>query len=235
MPFPLAHPAAVLPLRRWCPRYLSFPALLVGSVTPDLSYAFQPWNLEGFAHQYVGCVGFSLPMGLALMIVFAALRRALPPHLPERWQRVTTPWCEPPLGNWMTIACSVLLGACLHVTWDAFTHREGWLVQHWELLEAPLYRRGSRTLRVCHVLWYASTFVGVTSLLVAGRHGLQRAMQAAGLVPPRLHWWQVLFLAFLVLPLGAVHHVFHGRIGYPLTALLLVVGMGVFLWWHRPR
>ena len=28
MPFTLAHPAAVLPLKRFCPRYLSFPALI---------------------------------------------------------------------------------------------------------------------------------------------------------------------------------------------------------------
>ena len=34
MPFTLAHPAAVLPLRRW----LWFPGLVAGAVAPDVGY-----------------------------------------------------------------------------------------------------------------------------------------------------------------------------------------------------
>ena len=42
MPFPLAHPAAVLPFRRYCSRWLNFPALVIGSLVPDLGYLFPP-------------------------------------------------------------------------------------------------------------------------------------------------------------------------------------------------
>jgi hypothetical protein len=44
MPFPLAHPAAVLPLRRYCPKYLSFPVLIVGSLVPDVGYCLGRLN-----------------------------------------------------------------------------------------------------------------------------------------------------------------------------------------------
>jgi hypothetical protein len=36
MRWTIAHPAAVLPLRRLCPRFLSCPALIVDSVAPDI-------------------------------------------------------------------------------------------------------------------------------------------------------------------------------------------------------
>jgi hypothetical protein len=71
MPFALAHPAAVLPLRRYCPRQLDFPALLVGSLAPDLGYAFLPLHVYGFSHQFwAGSFGFCLPAGLVLVLIF---------------------------------------------------------------------------------------------------------------------------------------------------------------------
>jgi hypothetical protein len=38
MPFTFAHPAAVLPLRRFCPDRLVWSALVIGTVSPDLEY-----------------------------------------------------------------------------------------------------------------------------------------------------------------------------------------------------
>ena len=38
MPWTFAHPAAILPLRSLCPRWLSFPALILGAMAPDISY-----------------------------------------------------------------------------------------------------------------------------------------------------------------------------------------------------
>jgi len=59
MPFPVAHPAAVLPLRRYCPRYLSFPALVVGSLSPDLGYLFGHLHADWFSHRFwAGSFGF---------------------------------------------------------------------------------------------------------------------------------------------------------------------------------
>ena len=38
MPWTFAHPAAILPLRRFCPAPLDFSALVIGSMVPDLGY-----------------------------------------------------------------------------------------------------------------------------------------------------------------------------------------------------
>ena len=59
MPFTFAHPAAVLPLKRFTPGWLSFPALLVGTVTPDLAYLFANKQIDEVAHRSVGCAAGS--------------------------------------------------------------------------------------------------------------------------------------------------------------------------------
>jgi hypothetical protein len=60
MPFPLAHPAAVLPLRRV--QALCFPALVLGSLTPDFGYLFA--DLSRLSHHLLGSLLFCLPAGL---------------------------------------------------------------------------------------------------------------------------------------------------------------------------
>src|SRR5438128_11140820 len=67
MPFPLAHPAAVLPLRRFCPRLLSFPALVVGSICPDLGYAFGETGVSDFSHTVTGGTAFGLLTGCIVL------------------------------------------------------------------------------------------------------------------------------------------------------------------------
>jgi WD40 repeat protein len=51
MPWTFAHPAAVLPLRKFCADRLSFAGLVVGSVSPDIGSAsidrtLQVWDLD---------------------------------------------------------------------------------------------------------------------------------------------------------------------------------------------
>ncbi|MGH8296134.1 MAG: DUF4184 family protein, partial [Steroidobacteraceae bacterium] len=48
MPFTLAHPAAVLPLRR-APLLRTVP-LIIGSMTPDVPY-FLPWRIAKYIPQ----------------------------------------------------------------------------------------------------------------------------------------------------------------------------------------
>ena len=77
MPFPLAHPAAVLPFRRWCPRFLSLPALVVGSVCPAAAYAIPWWDLATRAHQVIGSMLFCMPLGLLAIWLFYRVRLPL--------------------------------------------------------------------------------------------------------------------------------------------------------------
>ena len=50
MPWTFAHPAAVLPLRRFSgPGLLSFAALVIGSTSPDFLYYIGQFDLAAFA------------------------------------------------------------------------------------------------------------------------------------------------------------------------------------------
>ncbi len=49
MPFTLAHPAAVLPLRRL--RLLRTVPLIIGAMTPDMPY-FLPWRIAKHIPEY---------------------------------------------------------------------------------------------------------------------------------------------------------------------------------------
>jgi hypothetical protein len=70
----LAHPAAVLPMRR----FLWFPGLVAGSMAPDLAYYVpMPVGL-GLAHSVVGLVSVDLVVGIVLVLMgYLALAPAL--------------------------------------------------------------------------------------------------------------------------------------------------------------
>jgi hypothetical protein len=52
MPWTFAHAAAVLPLRRCCPRRLHFPALVIGSLTPDFGRKHRASKARRFINRY---------------------------------------------------------------------------------------------------------------------------------------------------------------------------------------
>ncbi len=235
MPFPLAHPAAVLPLRRYCPRFLSFPALVIGSLTPDAGYAFGEGSVGAFSHRFIGTLGFSLPLGLVLVTLFYVLRTPAVGLLPPAYREALLPACRRPLGSFWVVAISVLLGSCSHVLWDSFTHTEGWFVQHWPLLQSPVLVMGSRTARVCHLLWYGCSFAGVGWLLIvfekwklacSGKPA--RGLSKAALRDSALG-------AILVLPLGLVHHFVHGPLGMVLIVVLCFLLVAGFVLKGRRR
>jgi len=61
LPFTLAHPAAVLPLRR---TGLVFSALVVGSMAPDFPYFLSVSDAIRWGHSTRGVFLFCLPFGL---------------------------------------------------------------------------------------------------------------------------------------------------------------------------
>jgi hypothetical protein len=128
MPFPLAHPAAVLPLRRYCPRYFNFPALVIGSLCPDVGYFFDCGN---FSHRFLaGSVGFCLPVGLLCVLVFYGVRWPVVGILPAGYRRSLLPFCQRPAGNPFLIVLSLLIGVWTHLLLDSITHPDDWLVKY---------------------------------------------------------------------------------------------------------
>ncbi len=178
MPWTLAHPAAVVPLRRVTPKYLDFAALVIGSVTPDLGYYIDDSRLSTFAHAFRGSFGYDVLPGMALYALFVIARTPVCFILPMPHRAALWPMCSrPPMrsfGHLIAILASLLLGAWTHIAWDAFTHKTGWVVQ-----EVPILRHIAVSTGVAHlagyvVLQHLSSLVGVLILAFAYQRWLVR-------------------------------------------------------------
>jgi hypothetical protein len=230
MPFPLAHPAAVLPLRRYCPRWLSFPALVVGSLVPDAGYALVGTKVGILSHQLWGSLIFCLPVGLVSLGLFYGFRRKFVGLLPTPYQEALLPWCRRPIGAWWIVLVSLLVGTWTHLLWDSFTHNEGWFVQQLPALQAPVVVVGNRTLRVCHLLWYGCSFGGILCLFLAFERWKRTALRASAESSGKGMVRDGLVLALLVLPIELVHHLIRGGLGVLLVAAFSAVLVAGLVW-----
>ena len=169
MPFTLAHPAAVLPLRRI--RILRTVPLVIGAMAPDAPY-FIPWSIAKhippITHSFDGTFTLCLPFGIALLVFCWLLRVPLSAPLGPR-SRVKCLSALERFGsrplNWALAPLSILVGAWTHIAWDSFTHPDGWMVLRVSALSAPV-TIGSYTGELCHVLQYASSVFGLTVLAI---------------------------------------------------------------------
>ncbi|MEU1428345.1 DUF4184 family protein [Nocardia sp. NPDC005746] len=149
MPFTLAHPAAVLPLRR----VLWFPGLIAGSIAPDLPYYLWTGVDGSVTHAPWGLPVDAL-LGTILVAVGWGLRGAVQGMLGK-----AIGGSRP--GAVAAVA-ALMVGAMTHLAWDEFTHTGGIAVLHWEVLRAAVI--GPH--RVYNVIGYVSSVGGM--LLLAG-------------------------------------------------------------------
>jgi Domain of unknown function (DUF4184) len=205
MPFPLAHPAAVLPLRRYCPRRLNFPALVIGSLCPDIGYAFGRLHVDRFSHRFIGSFGFCLPVGLFLLLIFYRVRWPLVQQLPGRQRRVFEPFCLRPAGPFWIIVVSLLLGAWTHILLDSLTHDHGWLVEHLPVLQTNV-AIGSGHFHLCDLLYAACTFAGAIYVALAYLNWLQRAAGASTWIFSGFKWVAAGMFAALTLLISFANH-----------------------------
>jgi hypothetical protein len=215
MPFPLAHPAAVLPLRRTCPAWLNFPALVIGSLVPDAGYLLR--GLGDLSHHLRGLLLFCLPAGLAAFLLFKVTAPPVLALMPASIRQIFLPTIEKHAAArfgvraLVSVIVSILLGAVTHVFWDSATHRNGWLVQHVPLLRQPLLAVGHRHLRLCYILWYGSTFAGVACLAAAYQNWRLPVLVPPAARPPKISG--PIIFGLLVLPIALAHHTFHSMAG----------------------
>lgn len=169
MPFTASHVAAILPLRR---AKLDVPALVIGAMSPDVSYVVELYGPQVEAHSLQGLIVFCLPVSLVL---YAAWRA----YAARVWIALC-PWmADENRGSCGNVVLSVLIGAVTHVVWDGFTHRTGFAVEAlapW--LDAPVYR----------VLQHASTLFGAACVVVAVRSTMRRR-KAPFATKPRVFGW----------------------------------------------
>lgn len=197
MPWTFAHPAAVLPLRRWSHR-LPFAGLVLGSMAPDFGYYVGAFDLAHHAHQPLGWFTLCLLPGLAIAWLLHTWRARfialLPqPHRGALAAAFLTAAASPADGGpaavaraghglpWLATSAAVVLGAATHTVWDAFTHSHGFAVRAWSGLQQPLVEFGGRRLFVYNTLQHASTLVGVGCLLWVYRRWLSRQRSVARL------------------------------------------------------
>lgn len=166
MPFTLAHPAAVLPVRKALPE-ASPVGLVIGSMTPDLVY-FLPIGVSGAqSHSFFGLLWFCVPMGvgawLALRYLFApAFERFLPSGVSAR---LCPGRAKLSLRRVGAVGAATLVGAATHVVWDSFTHSSGAAVQALPYLRHHVTLAAGYSPAVFTVLQHVSTLLGLVVLL----------------------------------------------------------------------
>jgi hypothetical protein len=122
VPYPFAHPAAVLPLVRPMGRFASPSALAIGSMLPDLWY-FVPLVERPDSHSIAGLFWFCLPAGVAAYLLFhLLLKQPLIALVSPRLGHFTSAGL--PRAPWSSVAASILVGALTHLAWDALTHSD---------------------------------------------------------------------------------------------------------------
>lgn len=171
MPWTFAHPAVVLPLKRLCPRYLSWPGLFVGSLTPDFGYYINPLGVGSTAHTFKGSFLVCIPAGLVFLAFFYFMRRPIWLLLPARHRHAAAPLLNAPLSMdtrfALVASVSVLIGAWTHIAWDSFTHRGTWAFWRFTPLRELWFNIGSVHVPGYSVLQHSSTLVGTACLGLA--------------------------------------------------------------------
>ncbi len=170
MPFTLAHPAAVLPLRKL--RFLRGAPLAIGAVTPDVPYYLplgpsgHPLRLGLDTHSLVSSCTVDLALGIVLLAGAVLLREPLTVLLPARARWLCVTALEPfrrRVAEWLFAPFAILIGVWSHLLWDSFTHADGWAVRRIPVLNDSFtlgWYRGD----VFHILQYLSSAVGLTVL-----------------------------------------------------------------------
>ncbi|HEY8877689.1 MAG TPA: DUF4184 family protein [Roseateles sp.] len=184
MPWTFAHPAAILPLRSLCPRWLSFPALILGAMAPDLSYYVgMHGKWRAFCHTPEGVLTVCLPVCLLMLALLLRFAGPLTVLLTEPHRALVRSHLQPmPHPAWRALAMavlSVLIGAATHLAWDSFTHEGRWGAELLPELEEPLLDALDRQFLGTHLLQHLSTAVGVVALALAYRHTLRGRTPAA--------------------------------------------------------
>jgi hypothetical protein len=151
VPFTLAHPAAVLPLRR----HLWFPGLVAGAVAPDVGYhlPFLP------THDLLGGSLAAVALLLVGRLMLPSLMALAPTFVRARVKR---PGC---FRQPFVRTLSIVVGVLTHLLWDAFTQTDGWFVQRWDWLTVPVI--GPH--RLYNVIGYVSSLGGVALLAWTAR------------------------------------------------------------------
>lgn len=128
----LAHPAAIIPLRR-----LGLPvsALAAGSMVPDIPLFL--WWTRGYevTHSPVGIVTVDVVLTVgALLLWFSLARDAVVDMAPAPIRSRLAERARLSSREWLLVPIAGAVGAATHLLWDSFTHPGRWGPNHIEWL-----------------------------------------------------------------------------------------------------
>ena len=225
MPFTFAHPALVIPLRRYRQRWpwLSTTGLVAGSIAPDFEKFSRLKLANDYSHTVASLFYFSCPVGLALAFIFHGLvRRPLLKHLPAPLYRrlAGQTWVSWPAfvrRHPAGVLASIWLGAALHLLWDSFTHENDFLRHYLPWLK--------RVVVLPHYHVYTYSFLALLSSvgggLAIGYAVWRLPSQPVGPLPSAvslLRYWGAAALVATVLLGGWVLAAHPGRISITIAA-----------------
>jgi len=198
MPATFSHPAAILPLRRWAPRWFDTVGLVIGSMAPDLGYFLLLFDGASKAHTPAGLFLITLPSALVvwglLQLAWPTLSRALPPdHAGFLTDSILAqgPVRARQFGR---LALSMLTGGATHLVWDSFTHKEDWFVAAVPALRTPVPLVFGFEAPGYYLLQHTCSLLGLAAVVVAywRAFGSGRSRPKGG-----LRAWQPLLLVTL--------------------------------------
>lgn len=161
MPFTVSHAAVAAPLAR---RGLILSAVVMGSMAPDFQYFLTlTVGVRGW-HVFPGLFIYAFPTALAFLWLFhRVLKQPLLRLVPEahrvRLAQLNLDFPFLPFRRIALIVISTLLGLFSHVCLDAFTHRDGIVVQLLPVFQTPLFPNSSMNLAICDLLQGVSTLI----------------------------------------------------------------------------
>ncbi|WP_446221846.1 DUF4184 family protein [Nocardia sp. IBHARD005] len=184
MPITFAHPVAVLPFAR----HLPLPALVAGSVAPDVVY-YLPVSLSGsVTHSVIGILWWDLVIGLVVLSAFRVSEGPAGALLP--FSLSVPADSGPAWRSAVRTVAAVLVGAATHVLWDCFTQTTGFAVRHWDVLRTTVVEPH----RTYNVLGYVCSLAATAALAYLLVRRTRRACRTAS---ASLRWRWV-FVAVLL-------------------------------------
>jgi hypothetical protein len=162
MPFTLAHPAIIIPLRRFLP----LSALVIGSLSPDFEYLFRLTAISKFSHTLLGIFYFCIPVSLLILWLFHSVVKhptllLFPLIIRKRLEAYNTQFTFTPFSRLFVILCALAIGAFSHIMWDSFTHENGWAVGKLPVLQTSLFNIGNLEFTLYKLLQHSSGVFGL--------------------------------------------------------------------------
>jgi Domain of unknown function (DUF4184) len=245
MPFTLSHTLAVVPFRKFTGKYLSFSALLMGSMAPDFEFFLRITLYGIWGHTFLGVFLFDLPVAIFLCWVFhRVVKHQLINHLPIfLYQRFylhkNIYWQGLFNRHFMKVIISALLGIFTHFLWDNFTHEPNYVSPFYaNFLLKPLFFR-SNFVPLYSFLQLASSVVGMAGFLLLIYLRKKQLVERPTTIKQVTHFW--LAISIVMFLLVALRYL----VGVPAEKpfeQLLVVTIGSFLysltvvsWWYKKQ